>query len=202
MLVLSTSTIFILWVGLIFIYFLYIILVKWIFSSIIKSNSYKLNHLASMAYFFVIIFPILYLFSDDIVKGFQKNYQRNVEITDNSKKPNEIIPVEYDFFRQYADNYVIVHHDGLEGVVDTNNRAITVPVKYLSLNTFSGDIVIAKMQVKNTHRYGLINFKKGDIVLPIKYSYISRPVNGIAEFRLGFKYGKVNKYGKIVKPLQ
>lgn len=115
-------------------------------------------------------------------------------------KGNIIVDFEYDYCHFFRQGVAMVQKNGLQGLVDYKGNIIIQPI-YYSLYGFLHDS-IARVQEKDTNKWGIINIK-GDTIIPLIYDMISDFKDSLAkvENRTTKKSGFINMNGDTIIPI-
>jgi len=113
------------------------------------------------------------------------------------KQGNEVIPIEYDYASDFRDSISIVSKNGKSGVINVKGELL-VPLVYESIyySECSEKNLLLCACIKG--KYGAINYKTGQIVIPFCYDNQIVFSEGRAVVSMNGKYGYIDKSGNMV----
>ena len=125
--------------------------------------------------------------------------QKNVKCGFIDTKGNVIVKFEYDMCNNFTGGVAIVKKNGLSGLIDYKGNVIIQPLYYSMYNFHDS---LARVQEKETKKWGIINIK-GDTIIPIIYDRISDFQDSLAkvENRTTKKSGFINMNGDTIIPI-
>ncbi len=109
---------------------------------------------------------------------------------------NIVIPLKYDYAKDFSEGLALVKLNGKWGYIDKNGNEVT-SLKY----DYAKDFYEGLAAVKLNGKWGYID-KNGNEVTPLKYDYAEDFSEGPARVRLNDKYGFIDKSGNEVIPLK
>lgn len=109
----------------------------------------------------------------------------------------EIIPLKYDFANPFSEGLARVNEFGKEGFINTEGKVI-IPLKYDSVKPFGEGLALVG---SGNNPYHFID-KEGNTVFSLPDSLSGGVFNeGLAMVTNGYRYGYIDKTGKIIIPL-